>query len=201
MKRPKFSIIAVDYEFHVPRDGMRRGLQSLADQSFKDYELIICHDGPKAIPYEQEIDFNAMGLDPIIINTEDRMQDWGHWSRDKAMRMATGQYFFQFNIDNLMYPNCLQELSDHIDRTAALITIFHIKHFKVPWFPWAVDRFTGTPPIAKHIDAMQLVAHRRVWEEMGYWYDKSFCGDGFIYEEMCKKYPWAELPIILGENY
>lgn len=201
MRRPKFSIIAVDYEFHVPRDGMRRGLQSLADQTFKDFELIICHDGPKAIPYEQEVDFKSMGLDPIIINTDERMQDWGHWSRDKAMRIANGQYFFQFNIDNFLYPNCLEEISKHIDEKAALITIFHIKHFKVPWFPWAVERFTGTPPIERHIDAMQLVAHRKVWEEMNYWYDKSFCGDGAIYEAMCKKYPWTELPEILGENY
>ena len=48
---------------------------------------------------------------------------------------------------------------------------------------------------------MQLVAHRRVWEEVGYWHNKDFCGDGFIYEEMCQKYPWTELPEILGENY
>ncbi|NBO22070.1 glycosyltransferase family 2 protein [bacterium] len=201
MKRPKFSIIAVDYEFHVPRDGMRKGLASLSQQTFKDYELIICHDGPKSIAYEQEIDFKAMGLDPIITNTEEWKGDWGHWSRDKAMRMAKGQYFFQFNIDNYMYPNCLQEISDHIDRTKALITIFHIKHFKTPWFPHATERFTGMPPIEKYIDAMQLVAHRRVWEEMGYWYDKGFCGDGAIYEAMCRKYPWTELPEILGENY
>lgn len=201
MKKPKFSIIAVDYEFHVPRDGMRKGLKSLANQTFKDYELIICHDGPKSIPYDAEIDFDSMGLNPIIINTDQWHGQFGHPSRDKAMRIANGEYFFQFNIDNLMYPECLEKIAEHIDRTKALITIFHIKHFKTPWFPWATERFTGTPPIMKYIDAMQLVAHRDVWQEMGYWYDNTFCGDGAIYERMCQKYPWTELPEILGENY
>jgi glycosyltransferase involved in cell wall biosynthesis len=60
MQRPKFSIIAVDYEKHVPRDGFRKGIESLANQTFKDFELIICHDGPKEVPYSDEIDFAAL---------------------------------------------------------------------------------------------------------------------------------------------
>jgi hypothetical protein len=73
---------------------MRRGLQSLADQTFKDYELIICHDGPKSIPYENEIDFKEMGLDPIIINTEQWHGRFGHPSRDKAMRYSYRSILF-----------------------------------------------------------------------------------------------------------
>ena len=88
MKEPKFGIIAVDYENHVPRQGMIDGLQSIANQTYKNFDIVICHDGPKAKPYSEEIDFAGMGLSPHIINTPNWMGEWGHYSRDLALTYA-----------------------------------------------------------------------------------------------------------------
>jgi len=44
---PKFSILSTDYDKHVPRDKMKQGLETISMQTFKDFELIIVHDGPK----------------------------------------------------------------------------------------------------------------------------------------------------------
>jgi len=197
-ERPRFSIIAVDYEHHVPRQGMARGIESLAKQTFKDFELIICHDGPKKTPYEEEVDFNALGLDPIIISTDTWKNNWGHSSRDLAMRQATGEYFIQFNIDNFFYEDAFEKLDARLKEIEAKVLVFQILHFKVNG---GSQPFPGVPPILCNIDAMQLVAHRDIWEEVGYWYRDDFCSDGYIYQDICARFPWAELPEVIGENY
>lgn len=196
----KFSIIAVDYEKHVPREGRHniyKGLQSIANQTFKDFELIICHDGPKEIPYEKEIDFKYLGLDPVIINTPQHMGNYGHHSRDYAMRQATGEYFVQFNIDNKLYPNALEKIAKKLDESEENVLIFAATHAKWPLVPLMY----GVPPKEFGIDVINLVAHRDVWEDVGYWYNYTHNGDGIIYEAMCKKHKWTFIPECLGENY
>jgi len=48
---------------------------------------------------------------------------------------------------------------------------------------------------------MQLVAHRDIWENVDYWYNKEITSDGIIYERICKEYPWVHFDEILAENY
>ena len=76
--------------------------------------------------------------------------------------------------------------------------IFSIIHIKAAG-PSA--KFTGLPPKHCHIDAIQLVAHRNVWENVGYWYTREGTSDGIIYERICNEYPWVHLDEILAENY
>lgn len=208
---PKFSILATDYDQHVPREGMKKGLKSLSSQSMSDYELIICHDGPKEKTYEEEgIDFKALGLDPIIMNTDKRYNDWGHTSRDEMLRIAKGEWIIHFNIDNILYPFCLEMLSERIDQTKDRLEangkdpekfsiIFYIKHWKID--PSGQSIFKGIPPKLMRTDLLQMVISRKIWEEMGYWYNKNERADGIIYEEIGKKYPWIVLPELLGENF
>ena len=196
----KFCFIAVDYENWVPREGnpsILTGLESLKNQTFRDFDVIICHDGPKNIPYEDEYDFSVFQNVPVFMNTETRMNDWGHSSRDIAMRRASGEYFIHFNIDNIFYPQAFQRINDYLQIISEQIIIFQVKHYKAA----GGAIFTGLPPIHCHIDAMQLVAHRDIWQNVGYWYDKSGTSDGIIYEDMCKKYPYGVLPECLGENF
>jgi len=194
----KFSVIAVDYEKHVPRERMVKGLQSLANQSFQDFELIVIHDGPKEIPYEEEFDFSVFPNEVKFLNTETRMDNWGHSSRDLGMRNASGEFFFHFNIDNLLYPDCFEKINNKLEETTALVLLFAILHYKINngTFP-----FYGLPPVYHNIDAIQLVAHREIWSSVGYWYDLHEQGDSAIYEKMCKDYGWAYIDEVLAENY
>lgn len=194
----RFTVIAVDYEHHVPRDGMRRGLQSLANQTFADFELIIVHDGPKQVPYADEFDLTAFPRDPLLLSTAARMDDWGHSSRNLGLRFARGDYVLHFNIDNLLYPNCLETLAATIDETGSPIVIFAIRHHKIDG---GAAPFTGVPPRVGRIDALQLVASREVWKATGYWHSMHAGGDGIVYEEMCAEHPWVAVDAVLGENF
>jgi hypothetical protein len=209
----KFCVLARDYEFHVPRshniDDVRsssiiRGLQSLSNQTFKDFDLVICHDGPKEKTYlEEGIDFKSMGLDPIIINTDERMQNYGHYSADAAMRYAyennLGEYYIQFNIDNEFFPNAFEILNDEINKHDEGVFIFPVHHWKIPGAEGL--EFRGIPVVVGNVDAMQVVAHRDIWKEINFWHSDHEWADGIIYEEMFNKYGWVEIPTCLGHNF
>ena len=194
---PRFSIIATDYEHYIPRDLAQRGLNSLLAQTFDDYELLIVHDGPKDVPYEEEFDMSGF-KNLRVINTPARMNNLGNSSRELGVREAAGDYILHFNIDNILYPECLQTVSDKIDATGSKVVIFCIKHFK-----WDGGRnaFTGVPPISCNIDNLQLVASRGAWQLVGANYNNGYISDSVIYERMCKVYPWVHINKILAENY
>lgn len=217
MKR--FTVIAVDYEYHVPRShnpvesyefhayhsnstSIHRGLKSLAEQTFKDFNLIICHDGPKDVEYIDEgIDLNAMGLSSTLINTPVRNKNWGHSSRDYAMKNAyennLGEYYIQFNIDNEFFPNAFEEINRAIEENDEKVFTFPVHHWKAR----GGEILPGSRPEVGYIDAMQLVAHRDVWKDINFWHNKDQLSDGILYEEICSKNKWRHIPVCMGHNF
>ena len=222
----RLCVISRDYEHHVPREhnpddisssSIHRGLASLGNQTFKDFNVVICHDGPKEKTYEEEegIDFKELGLEPHLINTPKHYGLFGHPSADLAMRYAyennLGDYFIQHNIDNEFFPEAFQTISDFLDNSQEDIVIFQIYHWKI--YPLTQNikamenPWTGIPPIrggtaaGGGIDAMQLVAHKDIWKEVGFWYSNEEESDGIIYEDMCKRFSYSHIPIVLGHNF
>ncbi len=201
----KFGVITVDYEKHVPRDGAYAGLLSVLNQSYQNFHMFICHDGNKQIPYEKEFDLSSHYEKIKFLQTKMRINNWGHSSRDLAMRYAYDNsdcnYFIQFNIDNLFEPFAFQKIAEKIEKTKSELVIFTIRHHKLQGrgINHAI-RFNGLPPVKYNIDCMQLVAHKDIWKKYKYWYDKSEQSDGFIYEKICKENNWVHIPEILGDN-
>lgn len=60
---------------------------------------------------------------------------------------------------------------------------------------------TGWPPNKYSIDAMQLVAKRKLWEECGFWPIRHEESDGDIIQNMTSKYGYLVIPDILGEHW
>ena len=218
----RFCVISRDYEHHVPREhnpndvsstSIRRGLASLGSQTFKDFNVIICHDGPKEKTYEQEgIYFEEFGIQPYVLHTPRHYGLFDHPSADYAMRFAyeydLGDYFIQHNIDNEFFPEAFERINNalnNMDENEEGIVIFQIYHWKV--YPlnqekYAMDNpWLGFPPVRQGIDAMQLVAHRNIWKEVGFWHSNEEEADGIIYEDMCKKFAYRYIPIVLGHNF
>lgn len=201
---PKFTIIATDYENHVPRNRMKQGIESLNKQTFKDFELLIIHDGPRDGSYDAELKlvpentrfitteqhYGVYGLDKFYAGF-----GWGHHSRDLGIKEATGEYLLHFNIDNILYPHALQKISETIDKTKSQVVIFACKHEK-----FNVNYFSGVPPVMGKIDLLQCVATKEAWESIGGWHRYDHSADGFLFEEIIAKYGYFHIPEVLGEN-
>lgn len=199
----KFSIIATDYELYVPRDRMIEGIKSIANQTFKDFELIIVHDGPKPSGSEEyefiDVPFRYLETEKHygVYGTEQFYAGfgWGHHSRDLGMRQSVGEYIINFNIDNIFYSDALEKISKKLDETDADCLIFSCTHEK-----FGINYFSGVPPVMGKVDMLQCVISRKAWESIGWWYRYDHSADGFIMEELVKRYGYVHINEILGEN-
>jgi hypothetical protein len=202
MSNVLFTVIAVHYQGTIPHEVFCRGIASIEAQTFKDYELICIHDGPLLQP--------DLDMPCDVLGTEKRANDWGHSLRHMGIAHAKGDYVLHFNVDNVLYPNALEEIAKEIRRPprevfgefARLdennIVIFPIKMFGLArvWERFTsqtrgqdfYEILTGNPPQLMNIDTMQLVMRRDLWLKEGGWRDKSFNSDGIMYPEFCKKY-------------
>jgi len=199
----RFSIVATDYEPYVPRNRMIEGLKSLGHQTFTDFELIIVHDGPKptsSSEYSEAIgNYRYLETDKHygVYGTEEFYAGygWGHHSRDLGMRESVGEYIINFIIDNILYPNALEKIDNKLKRTNADCLVFACKHEK-----FGINYFSGIPPVMGKVDMLQCVISRSAWESIGWWYRYDHSADGFIFQELVKRYGYVHIPEVLGEN-
>ncbi|MGH7178638.1 MAG: glycosyltransferase [Tepidisphaeraceae bacterium] len=212
---PLFSIIVVHYQGTIPHDTFLRGIGSLQNQTFKDFEILCYHDGPL---------LNGSVQFPVPVTcTAVRFNDWGHSLRDQGIREATGDYIVHFNADNVLYPQALETIAAEIARPPR---IFY-ETSKLPAdtndiiiFPITMRGYqefrnmrvcirdadfyillTGIPPIRSHIDCLQLVMKRELWVKEGGWRVKIFDGDSIMYEAFCEKYGYRNVGPVLADHY
>ena len=212
---PLFSIIVVHYQGTIPRETFARGIASLLNQTFKDFEILCYHDGPLLDPQAPQ---------PVPIRaTERRYDDWGHSLRDIGIREARGDYIVHFNADNILYPNALQTIAADIRRPSRILTQQHqpVDTDNIVIFPIVMhdhQRFmndilrgapnsgcymilTGNPPVMGNIDCMQLVMKRQLWLAEGGWRDKRKVSDAFMYPQFAAKYGYRAVGPVLGEHF
>ena len=212
---PLFSVIVIHYQPSNPREVYLRGVNCILSQTFRDFEVLVYHDGPLPDPEAPT---------PVPIRcTPQRFNDFGHSLRDIGIREASGDYVLLFNADNILYPQALEKIAAEIRRPSRLINakgnaldtdniiIFPIiKHDTDRFLQW-MQRFppgsghklilTGNPPALGMIDVMQFVMKRKLWLAEGGWYDKSEMSDGNMYPRFAAKYGYRGMSEILGEHF
>jgi len=105
-----FSVIVADYEGSVTREMFRRKMACLANQTCKDFEVLVYHDGPKATSYEEDIAGIDLHTATTFHITKTRANDWGHSNRDQGIRMASGDWIIHTNADNVFYARLVERL-------------------------------------------------------------------------------------------
>lgn len=211
---PQFSIIVPHYQGTINHKLFCRGIASLTNQTFKDYEIICYHDGPlldRRLPM------------PIkIIETEKRFNDFGHSLRDKGIYASVGSFILFFNPDNILYPTALESIYKESLREPRVfneegkcldnndIIIFPIIMRGLQIAHKRLCRFedtsiytilTGVPVRQHNIDCMQLVMKRELWLAEGGWSDKSHDGDGIMYERFAATYGYRTVQDVIGEHW
>lgn len=105
---PLFSIIIPHYQPSVTEEEFRRCMKSLEDQTDKDFEVLLYHDGPLTDP-------DAVKDSPYPVQaTKKRIGDFGHSLRDFGIRQAKGEWIIHLNADGVLYPNAIETLKEHI---------------------------------------------------------------------------------------
>jgi hypothetical protein len=223
-KKAFFSIIVPHFEGSVSSERLHRGLGSLHAQTFQDFNIVLLHDGPKEIPFSEEL--GGKGYDKIaqMLVTERRYNDFGHSLRDIGLALATGEYIVHFNADNVLYDFALEALYDAITadlptlrircrvRNANDIVIFPVimKGMALVGDGLIRDRhyendfdvvLSGAPARKFNIDVMQLVMRRSRWLEVGGWYEKTEQADAKMYPKLVRRFGARYLSRILGEHW
>ena len=213
---PLFSIIAVHYQGAIPHEIFCRGIRSIDAQTFRDFELICVHDGPLLEP--------DLDMPCDVYGTPTRADDWGHTPHDYGLNAARGEYIIHFNVDNVLYPDALEEIAREIRRPprpwldeeqrkldANDIVVFPIRAYGLQR---VFGRYTaqmpddgfyeilsGNPPQALNIDTLQLVMRRSLWLLEGGWRDKTRNSDAILYPEFCRKYGYRIVGPVIGERH
>jgi len=189
----RFSFVVPHYDKSISDEVFLEGMESISKSTYKDFEVLIYHDGPVSRPLP---DIDHLDLNYKFKQTKKRYNDWGHTLRDAGIKEAKGEYIIHFNPDNLLDPNVLEEMSkiNHDIIICPIIMegvcrvgneLFRTRNTEDRVI---LDGF----PVARHnIDAMQLVMRRSMWLLYKGWYDKSEQSDGNMYQRFVSDNPGA----------
>jgi hypothetical protein len=212
----RFSIIVPHYDGVISDKMFIEGMDSLENSTFKDFEVLIYHDGPvnRPIPELSGYTFNYK-----VKETKTRYNNWGHSLRDLGIREATGDYIIHFNPDNILYADALFNIDKSISRINELaggevdivLCPIHMEGMVrvnsdvnngISLFRTNDKRdilvMDAYPPIVQNIDCMQLVGKRSMWLSKGGWYNKDEISDGLIYQELCRNYSYTSCCSVIG---
>lgn len=204
---PRFSIIIPHYDKVVTDERFLECIQSLKDQTFKDFEVLIYHDGPVSRPLP-EVPWK-------VKVTEKRIGDWGHSLRSQGIKEASGDYIVHLNADGILFPDALEYIDEFsteqcslLDYTNPDLIVFPvymqgvvlngIGYTRNPDFEEYQIILTGFPPEQNNIDCMQLVMKRNIWLKEGAWDLRTQDSDGQMYPYFILKYKARYCGKVLG---
>lgn len=128
---PMFSVIIPAYN---AGKFLEKAVDSVLNQDFDDYELIIVDDGSTDNTLEICNTYAEKFKDKVIVITQSNKGLSG--ARNSGMKRANGEYLLFLDADDYIEPNSLSTLSDRIIQLGYPdIVVFGILSNKFPWVP------------------------------------------------------------------
>ena len=90
-------------------------MRCLSRQTFRNFEVLVYHDGPKATSYEADLGQVPPPPGLRFFVTGERENNWGHSNRNRGIHAAKGDYIVHLNADNVLYDDALEEIAALID--------------------------------------------------------------------------------------
>lgn len=115
-KKPKISIIIPTYNrFNL----LKEAIQSVFNQNYDNFEILICHDG-YSDEYEKFIlNFNHEKI--FYDATEKKGNNYGTEQRNLILNKSTGDYVMYLDDDNILYDNYLNKMVEQIDSETGMV--------------------------------------------------------------------------------
>lgn len=119
---PLVSIIIPTYNRN---ESLKEAIESVINQTYKKWEILVCHGGPNEKTKEIIESYNNKNIK--YYNTYQNQNDLGADQRNYITQNCNGEWILYLDDDNILYPNCIETLVNHINIDTGLIISKH--HF------------------------------------------------------------------------
>ena len=194
----KITIITPTY--NRPNSVIQRCIDSVKNQTFKDYEHIICSDGHEDRVKELVEKQNDNKLHYF---SKKRTGKYGNMIRDTCLEVSHGDYVVFVDDDNIIFPKYLEVMYNSLKNSGedvgfAVCDILHNGplHQSIGKPPMIL---TGIPIKVRNIDTLQVMFKKKALINVGGWLsDKDYLADGYTLENINKFYKFYKINEVLG---
>lgn len=175
MKRPLFSIVMATYE---SKKSIKKAIDSVLVQTFKDWELIIVDDG--STDKTDKVCNRYLSDDRIRYVHQEHAG--ASFAKNKGIEIASGKYITFLDSDDLYLPKHLESRKEVIERNPH-IEFFHggVDVIGNKFIP-DKDNPTKQIPISRCVIGGSFVIKRTLFERIGYFDEVSYAEDALFYE-------------------
>lgn len=207
MNRP-ITILISYYQGTETDTQLQEMLDSLNNQTYKDFNVLIVHDGKQIRPWNA----NIYNMNVKFETTPHHENVWGHNTRDYGLHLINTGFVWLSNADNTFYPDATEllhkasETYPHLKAFTFGLKFMGINSIKTPDFFYMWNTKDKTKSVAlngnlkEKMDVMQVVLDVSLWQKNNYWHDKTRDSDSTMYNTILKKEPFAIVNEIIGEH-
>jgi hypothetical protein len=142
-----FSVVITMYE--KDQIFLPRAMTGLLNQSFRDFEVIVIVDGEKPLdPYDPAR--ICRKLFPAQVVYRPQSNTIGFRERNYSLERTQGKYITWLNVDNLVYPNWLQNHHENLRDNPSTISVVNIHY-------WQKQDYWGVLPRALAYGELDLL--------------------------------------------
>jgi glycosyltransferase involved in cell wall biosynthesis len=178
---------------------IERCIRSVSQQSFRDWEHIICSDGR-----------HELGVERLVQHYGDKRRKYVHLSqhvghygaavREALLDVAVGEYLAFVDDDNIIFPKFAERmvdaLEDNPDAGFAICQIVKCTPLP-PEHGLAPIVISGIPPVRRNIDALQVVVRKQAMLKTR-WCLNGYESVGYTCEKLANEHRWIAVDEVLG---